>query len=681
MAKSEMKRHLTIKELPEEERPRERLLKFGAENLSPVELLAIILRTGYQSSTARILAKECLLKFGSLQTMTKVEPEELMSVKGIGKAKAAQIQAALELGRRSTVLKDFELWQKSYKEYIDHEKQRELGQFYTPPEVVSYILDQVGYTIDCNIEEKKILDPACGQGVFLLEAEKRLVQKLKRLNFSPEVILQKLQENIYGFDIDPFNCYLTQQNLLSPIINLIRKVQKNNPNFRVKRFNISATDFLKESTKQRKTVQMKLRLPTLVKESISGYMEEPETIKKIRSIAAEFESDFDFTVGNPPYVTIAKKDISDNIYDDIICGSINTASLFLKKATQFLPKTGQLGFLLPKSMLRVDSYRKIRNYILDNLRVKRIADCGMLFPDVRGEQFVLVLEKETTSIYSENYPIPIDKFSLKPRDIIDIQTHYTDKLFLRTCNTWPIYTDAAYQKIFTKISENSKLLGYYCDINRGISIGGNSPLIHTAKLAATDEEVLRGNCIGKFEIRNILWLDKKGYEQQLARIDRLKNKKIVLQNIFSRESGILGTYDSKGLVTLDTVTNILLKASLQIDLRYILALLNSELIHFFLVQFVYCQSYLTMHTDKPYLSRLPVKILSHEKQIEFINIVDKILDQKILLQKNVKTQTIEKVKQLKKDIEQTMHQLDIMVYRLYGLSNHEIQLIKKSIKR
>lgn len=94
---------LTIKEMPAELRPRERLCQGGAEGLSDAELLAIILRTGFQSATAIDLAAQLLANFSGLKGLVLTKPEELSQVKGIGPAKAAQIKAALEIGRRVSV--------------------------------------------------------------------------------------------------------------------------------------------------------------------------------------------------------------------------------------------------------------------------------------------------------------------------------------------------------------------------------------------------------------------------------------------------------------------------------------------------------------------------------------------------------------------------------------------------
>jgi len=85
---------------PEEDRPREKLLKYGAHTLSNAELLAILIRTGVKGSSAVDLGRELLRKFKTLRAISACDPVELHEIKGLSKAKVAQIKAAVELGRR-----------------------------------------------------------------------------------------------------------------------------------------------------------------------------------------------------------------------------------------------------------------------------------------------------------------------------------------------------------------------------------------------------------------------------------------------------------------------------------------------------------------------------------------------------------------------------------------------------
>jgi len=97
--------YLPINRWPEDERPREKLIKKGPEYLSDCELMAIVLRTGInnnsRSSSALDLAKVLLSRYKNLNELFNVSVSELTEIKGIGRAKASQIIAALELGKRA----------------------------------------------------------------------------------------------------------------------------------------------------------------------------------------------------------------------------------------------------------------------------------------------------------------------------------------------------------------------------------------------------------------------------------------------------------------------------------------------------------------------------------------------------------------------------------------------------
>jgi DNA repair protein RadC len=101
---------MNLRKLPAQERPRERLVRFGPEALSLAELLAIILATGTKDKSVLELAHEMVIRFGSLQCLLEASIEELMEVKGIGPAKAIQLKAAfgiaLKTSQKTFIAKD-----------------------------------------------------------------------------------------------------------------------------------------------------------------------------------------------------------------------------------------------------------------------------------------------------------------------------------------------------------------------------------------------------------------------------------------------------------------------------------------------------------------------------------------------------------------------------------------------
>lgn len=89
-----------LKEMPIDERPRERLVKYGPSSLANYELLAIIIRTGSFNKSVLDISKELLIRFHSLDQINEATIAELTQISGIGDAKAISLLAAIELGKR-----------------------------------------------------------------------------------------------------------------------------------------------------------------------------------------------------------------------------------------------------------------------------------------------------------------------------------------------------------------------------------------------------------------------------------------------------------------------------------------------------------------------------------------------------------------------------------------------------
>ncbi|GBE27651.1 MAG TPA: JAB domain-containing protein [Bacteroidetes bacterium] len=116
----------SISHWPEDDRPREKLLKYGSEHLSDAELLAILLRVGVTGMSAVDLARFILKETGGLRALENWDPEELYKIHGLSVAKVSQLKAAIALGQR-----------------ILSEKKRELGSVYSPQEVFEFIHPQL----------------------------------------------------------------------------------------------------------------------------------------------------------------------------------------------------------------------------------------------------------------------------------------------------------------------------------------------------------------------------------------------------------------------------------------------------------------------------------------------------------------------------------------------------------
>jgi len=102
----------TVRDLPKPERPRERLIKFGPEALSAQELLALVIGRGIPKKSVMNIAQELLARFGNIKTISQASIAALSEIKGVGLAKAAQLKACFELGKRQDLepeLKNYDI--------------------------------------------------------------------------------------------------------------------------------------------------------------------------------------------------------------------------------------------------------------------------------------------------------------------------------------------------------------------------------------------------------------------------------------------------------------------------------------------------------------------------------------------------------------------------------------------
>ncbi|MBK1671578.1 hypothetical protein CKO28_26640 [Rhodovibrio sodomensis] len=137
-----------------------------------------------------------------------------------------------------------------YGQYVNEQHKHQTGLYYTPPEVVHYILDELGYN-GPDIVGSRLLDPASGSGAFLVEAGRRLVEAhrtyWKDVGYAdipadriPEVI-DDIRDSLFGLDVNPFACALAEMNLLIQVLDLLRTAYEHRQAVRIERFNVSAS--------------------------------------------------------------------------------------------------------------------------------------------------------------------------------------------------------------------------------------------------------------------------------------------------------------------------------------------------------------------------------------------------------------------------------------------------------
>lgn len=492
---------------------------------------------------------------------------------------------------------------------------KDLGQYYTPKTIVEYMLSQLDIRKDSIV-----LDPSCGCGSFLLTASDIFKEKYGT----------QFLRNIYGVDINDDATNMTR-------LCMYMKAD----------FKENYVPVIKQNIKTGNSIVSNRTINR-------GYFEWKTEFQDVMK-----DGGFDFIIGNPPYVTLDSNafDTSESIYAQIISGPVNAATLMIGKSLDLLKKNGILAFLLPKSILYVDSYARLRNYLALNTEILQIYDLGSRFKDVRGEQFILFVKK---AVPDKDSCVKVCVFKDKEKGLLEQPCITVKQNKLAKMDKFLTFDSTAYYEIVAKISGiGMKLTDYVSGrIFRGLPIGGNYT---ESKGGASAEPVIRGKDISKFRLKSLPFLDRETLSSQSqGKIESLKHKKVVLQNIFSAESGAVAVYDSDKILTLDTVTNVIVEDDEQG--KYLLALLSSKLVNFYIMYGLFNRSRLTMHMDKSYIGSIPV-IANPNK--EKLNHLIKIID---FLMKN---NNVELRKEKNKEI-------DEVVYDLYSLTDKEIKMVEEA---
>ncbi|MHA1221653.1 MAG: N-6 DNA methylase [Candidatus Heimdallarchaeaceae archaeon] len=557
-----------------------------------------------------------------------------------------------------------------YEHHIDKEERKELGQYYTPIWIINYILNAID--LDTN---SKILDPACGSGGFLINAYDILLEKYLEKGYSKELAHEKIITcNLYGYDINPFAVMLSAANLALKNID----VSTNDINvFEHDSLRFEVVQYFSGLKKQ----DIDTKNEKLNNQTISNHLKK-----------------FDIIIGNPPYFTIKKKNVQDfyvkvfSPYEEIMGkGSINVVSLFIVKFLELLKIGGILGFVVPKALTYLDSWKLTRRYILQNSIILKILDLREAFEDVRLEMIVILLKKKSPKQVEFERTVKVDylvsrssrKLNHEKIKTLDVEhKEFTEKIF-------PIYRGGIKLSIFKKMNSESRRLGEICYINRGPPLNKKEikKLWLSYKINDSCVPLLRGRDVQQYYFKPKYWIDEK-----LPALDSMRNSfeirtkpKIFVQRLVAQTKDhikILANYDSGKYLPANTIIYILDNKS-QIDLFYLLGVLNSKLSAFYMYNFIFNRA--TRSMDFSYVKEFPIKkindtlvsvisdkvknIIQKEKQRRELELkgekIPEIFPEKIKIRKEISA--------ILRSINKLKHEIDKLVFELYGLDQSEIQ--------
>ncbi|MFZ1028864.1 MAG: N-6 DNA methylase [Limnoraphis robusta] len=539
-----------------------------------------------------------------------------------------------------------------YSTYVNRKEKKEKGQYYTPPEIVNYILDEVGYRTGTGIigANKRLIDPACGSGSFLVAAAKRLVETYKgnaNQIDDPTSVLDRVQNNLYGFDLNPFACYLSEVNLLIQVLDLVKLAHDKGQRPKIQRFHIYNVDALARPTGTYRS----LMFNTLIAEE----SDQVDQIKS-RSKNTPYANGFAFVVANPPYgasLSDEYKLVLRSDYADIFYGVPDTYTFFLKLGLELLAQQGKLGFITPSTYLMGTNTVALRDQILATGKVEQIVDLPQgIWSDANVDCVLLFLAKEDDESARNAHQPQINILGL--RDSLEkLISRNWDETLVQQQMLWisdpkheiSIRYDSLMQQIENACRIQTNGNGHLTKILRLEDVTDSSPAIEPYRTKAegkvnryikTRREVPEGETdwkplldstsfVGRYELR---WGDQKPYIKYGGWLWRMRepkyfeSPKLLVQSIRNRalKRRLVASFDSQGFFNRKNFINIISKDQQDYDLKYILALFNSSLLNSW-----YRSRFDNVNINPSYFRQLPICPADAETQAELVEKVDQIL--------------------------------------------------------
>lgn len=328
------------------------------------------------------------------------------------------------------------------------------------------------------------------------------------------------------------------------------------------------------------------------------------------------EKKYDIILGNPPWG-------SETPYDN-----------FVEKAIKSLTDNGQLSFVLPESILTVKSHKNIRKLLLSGCRFKYVEYLGEVFHAVQCPS--IILHARCTSELFTTKGLVVNN----GKEIFTIDTDRevsADSLSLKI-------TDNEYE-LLKKIGniDNKVTLKGNATFGLGIVTGDNKKFI-SEKKTSKNEPVLKGSDIEKYRYNtsgNYISFDQENF-QQVAPEGIYRAKEKLLYKFISKD--LVFAYDDTGILSLNSC-NVLIPEVPGLNIKYVLAILNSSV-----AQFYYSKMFGSVKVLRSHLEQIPIPVVDEKSQRKIIKIVDQLIE----------ASTVAKQKKL-----------DETISRLYGLSASE----------
>ena len=550
------------------------------------------------------------------------------------------------------------------KENYVHRKEQ--GIYYTPTYIVEYIVkNTLGELIKdkkTDLKKIKVLDPACGSGSFLIRAYDHLYDEYKsRIKDSHTDVIKEdiLRDNLFGVDLDKQAVEIAQ-------LNLLLKIAQKGHKLPLLRGNIKNGNSLIDD-------------PDIAGDKAFKWEE------KFKDIMANGR--FDVVIGNPPYVQLSMDgNLSSSSKTYLIdrfgssMGRLNTFGFFIKLGIDLLKEGGRLGFIIPNTILTQDYYEELRGMILKTCKIESIVNFSELpFKDAVVENVVLIIKKTNSEKERDNNVVKF--FGVNEKLLFAKQTEVVQSQFLNNHKKgFNVSLNKESTKLKEKIENGASPLSNFLEINQAIALKENRAK-YLSKDRASDQykKVIDGRNIGRYSLN---W-DGVYLRYDINAIHSCKKEDIFLtdEKLFFRRVGdrLIATLDDKQFYALNTLIVMNKKSQVKEDVRYFLALFNSNLINYYYQTFLKSTKKVFSEIQARQVKVLPIKNGSETEQQKINTLVDKMLSLSKRLKELGDKLTDERAR-IEEEIIKTDTEIDNLLYKVYGITDEEKKVIEDSLK-
>ena len=499
----------------------------------------------------------------------------------------------------------------------------------------------------------KILDPACGSGTFPLGAYQYLLDwhlkwytdhEPEKLAAGKEPVIYQskdgwrlttskkkeiLLNNIHGVDIDPQAVEVTKLSLL------LKVLEGESQETIAPQLGIFKERVLPDLGRNIKCGNSLIGSDYYQDRQLTMLIDEEERYRvnafdwKTEFPQVFIQGGFDVVMGNPPYVfggnygieQDAKNYFKEHFYSG--AGKVNLFTLFIEKSVNVLRDGGLVSYIIPNTLLRVTSYVEIREFMLKQTAIRQIADLGVgVFAGATTSSVIILLEK--TKATSENIVeirTGIDKVSQLTRQSEFLTNGYVLNITASSQDT----------ETLGKLNSASISLGEICqELIFGVVITKNRDEVVSDKPLKGYKPFLEGKDISRYLIRPVekylLYKPELLHRPRTAGIFEAREK-LLIQRITGGKRPLNATYDNQQFYNKESINNIILKDGIPYNAKYILGLINSQLINWFYRTKFTNSSTLTVNLSKEYLSQIPIHTINfsdpadkarHDKMVSLV---------------------------------------------------------------